>query len=214
MTSNRPVRVNLAPHLRSKHPELDRRGILEATCQYLGCGYLPKRNFSQNQSPLNGRIVFQIRGIPEDRNRLKPTILPHTGRALTAEQEEMDRKYWSFPFRKGLEIYNQDKLLLDNEARWQIRQFGLVLVEGFFDVSSLIEAGCLNVGALMGTQISKRQRTRLKFIDAHVDILKIKLFLDRDKAGDEGVQKVLSLLKNSGFHSDVFNWEQTVVEKK
>jgi DNA primase len=213
--SNKPISVNLLPHLRYKHPELDKRGISEATCQYLGCGYLPNRNFSHNQSsPLNGRIVFQVRGILEDQKRLKPTILTHTGRALTAEQEEMDGKYWSFPFHKGLEIYNQDKLLLDNEARCQLKEFGLILVEGFFDVASLVEAGCLNVGALMGSQISQEQITRLKFIDTHVEISRIKLFLDRDKAGHEGAQKAFSLIKNSGFQADIFNWNQTFFNSK
>ncbi len=208
--SNKPVNVNLLPHLRYKHPELDKRGVSEATCQYLGCGYLPNRNFSHNQSsPLNSRIVFQIRGISEGQKRLKSTILTYTGRALTTGQEEKNGKYWSFPFRKGLEIYNQDKLLLDKEARCQIKQFGLVLVEGFFDVASLVEAGCLNVGALMGSQISQEQITRLNFINTHIEISRITLFLDRDQAGYEGSQKARSLLKNSGFQADIFNWNQT-----
>lgn len=211
---NRPIKTDLRPWLRSDHPALERRGISKTTCQYLGCGYLLARNFTKKQSPLNDRIVFQIRGIFEDQKRLKSTILTHTGRALTKEQEERDGKYWSFPFYKGLEIYNQDKLILDKDVRCQLKEFGLVLVEGFYDVVSLVEAGCLNVGALMGSQISKDQITRLKFIAANVEISKINLFLDRDKAGYEGAQKTYSLLNNSGFQVDIFNWDQTFFNSK
>ena len=60
-------------------------------------------------SPLNGRLVFQVRGVDTGNNRLYPTILSHIGRALTSDQEMQDGKYWGYPFRKGLEIYNQDK---------------------------------------------------------------------------------------------------------
>jgi hypothetical protein len=61
------------------------------------------------------------------------------------EQETSDGKYWSYPFRKGLEIYNQDQLLIDPEAGRQMVTFGLVLVEGFFDVAKLVESDCCNV---------------------------------------------------------------------
>jgi DNA primase len=207
---NRSIKVDLRPWLQCHHPELERRGISKTTCRYLGCGYLPIRNGKTKHSPLNGRIVFQVRGIGEERNGLKPTILTHVGRALTAEEEKSNGKYWSYPFQKRFEIYNQDKLLWDGKAQEQIKKFGLILVEGFFDVASLIESGCLNVGGLMGVQISTMQIARLKFIDAHVQMRKIKVFLDRDVAGVEGAQKALSLLKSNGFQVDIFNWDQII----
>jgi hypothetical protein len=105
--------------------------------------------------------VFQVRGIQEKDQHLQPVILSHSGRALTLEQERSDGKYWSYPFRKGLEIYNQDKLLLDMEACSQTGASGLILVEGFFDVAKLVDAGCRNVGALMGAHISVEQIERL-----------------------------------------------------
>jgi len=39
-----------------------------------------------------------------------------------------------------LELYNQDCLLLDPLAKFQVERFGIVLVEGFFDVAAMIEA--------------------------------------------------------------------------
>ncbi len=149
--------------------------------------------------------MFQVRGV----SGLKPVILTHVGRALTPQQEKADGKYWSFPFFKRLEIYNQDKLLLDASARQQVERFGLVLVEGFFDVAALIESGCLNVGALMGSHMTEEQMARVKFISSHVPIPKITVFLDRDEAGIAGAEKAVALLQSNGFSAEAFDWNQT-----
>ena len=202
---NKPVRVDLRPWLQPQHPELRRRQVSETTCQYLGCGFLPKR---ANGSPLNGRLVFQVRGV----SGLKPVILTHVGRALTPQQKKADGKYWSFPFFKKLEIYNQDKLLLDVSARQQVERFGLVLVEGFFDVAALIESGCLNVGALMGSHMTEEQMARVKFISSHVPIPKVTVFLDRDEAGIAGTEKAVALLRANGFSVEAFDWNQTFAQ--
>jgi hypothetical protein len=199
---NKPIRVDLRRWLQPQHPELRRRQISETTCLYLGCGFLPER---AKGSPLNGRLAFQVRGV----SGLKPVILTHVGRALTPQQEKTDGKYWSFPFFKRLEIYNQDKLLLDASARQQMERFGLVLVEGFFDVAALVESGCLNVGALMGSHMTEQQVARVKFISSRVPIPKITLFLDKDEAGIAGAEKAVALLRSNGFSAEVFDWKQT-----
>jgi len=204
---NRPIDVDLRPFLQEHHPELQRRGLSEATCRYLGCGYLPARK--GRQSPLNGRIVFQVRGISTGGDDWKPCIISHVGRALTPGQAERDGRYWSFPFHKAWDIYNQDTLLFDPNARRQVKQLGLILVEGYFDVASLVESGCLNVGALMGARISSQQIARLKMLGVRLDIPKILLFLDRDKAGMEGTQEAMRHLKDIGFSVESFDWEQT-----
>ena len=202
---NKPIRVDLRPWLQPEHPELRRRLVSETTCRYLGCGFLPER---AKGSPLNGRLVFQVRGV----SGLKPIILAHVGRALTSQQEKADGKYWSFPFFKRLEIYNQDKLLLDASARQQVERFGLVLVEGFFDVATLVESGCLNVGALMGSDITEKQISRVKFISSRVPIPKITVFLDRDEAGIAGAEKAVALLRTNEFSVEAFDWNQTFAQ--
>ena len=181
-TENKPIRVDLRRWLQPQHPELKHRQVSEATCRYLGCGFLPERLNGKKQSPLNGRLVFQVRG-------LSSAILTHVGRALTPQQEKTNGKYWSFPFFKRLEIYNQDKLLSDTPARQQVDRLGLVLVEGFLDVAALVESGCLNVGALMGAHMTEQQVGRVKFISSRIPIPKITVFLDRDEAGMIGTQK-------------------------
>lgn len=206
--ANRAIEVDLRRYLRSDHPELKRRAISAATCRYLGCGFLPPRANGKPGSPLQSRLVFQIRGVRENSHGLEPIILSHSGRALLPEQQDQDGKYWSYPFRKGREIYNQDQLLLDEEAVRQTRAFGLVLVEGFFDVAKLVEAGCRNVGALMGAHLSAEQIERLTWIRSRIGFSRIVLFLDRDNAGRNGARQALERLQQHGFEVSVFDWDR------
>ena len=208
--TNRAIQVDLRPYLRSDHPEWGRRGISTATCRYLGCGFLSHRATGKGVSPLNSRLVFQIRGILENGDNLQPIILSHSGRALTREQENSDGKYWSYPFRKGWEIYNQDKLLLDEEACRQANTFGLVLAEGFFDVAKLVEAGCRNVGALMGAHITAEQIERLEWMRSRIGFPRIVLFLDRDQAGREGARQAAERLRGQNFEASVFDWDRNI----
>jgi len=211
ITANRAIEVDLRRYLRCNHPEMARRGISAATCRYLGCGFLPPKSNGGSASPLNSRLVFQIRGVKENGQGLQPIILSHTGRALMPEQEGLDGKYWSYPFRKGLEIYNQDQLLLDPEASRQMSAFGLVLVEGFFDVAKLVEAGCRNVGALMGAHISAEQVERLAWIRPRVGFSRIVLFLDRDEAGRKGARRAFDQLRRHNFEVSIFDWDRNTI---
>jgi transposase/5S rRNA maturation endonuclease (ribonuclease M5) len=208
--TNPAIKIDLRRYLRADHPELQRRGIDTSTCRYLGCGFLPQRSQAKPGSPLNGRIVFQIRGVRENGNQCQPVILSHTGRALSTEQEERDGKYWSYPFRKGLEIYNQDQLVLDQEARDQTGKLGLLLVEGYFDVAKLVQAGCRNVGALMGSSISAEQIQRLLWIHSRLQLPYIVLFLDRDKPGQQAASKIQQQLGRHKLAVTVFDWNQKV----
>ena len=206
---NKPISSDLRSWFKLDHPKLKERKISRDTCKYLGCGFLPERKGLGKKSPLNGRIVFQIRSVADNEPGLKPIIITHTGRALTKEQETSDGKYWGFPFFKGLELYNQDCLLLDPLAKFQVERFGIVLVEGFFDVAAMIEGNCLNVCALMGSRITNRQIERLKYLRRHVNIPKITLFLDRDEAGISGARETFLLLSKNGFLVECFDWSQT-----
>ena len=202
--ANPPVSIDLQPFIEFFHPELENRGISDKACRYLGCGYLPERATGKC-SPLNGRLIFQVRGISQD---LNPVIISHVGRALTDHQADLDGRYWGFPFSKKLEIYNQDKLLLDPKAREQVERYGLTLVEGFFDVAALVSTDCLNAGALMGAHMAVEQVLRIKFLASHMDIGKINLFLNRDKAGSKGTRAAASMLTHHGFIVNVFDWNR------
>jgi transposase len=207
--ANRAIEVDLRRYLRSDHPEWSRRGISAATCRYLGCGFLPPRGNGEFGSPLNSRLVFQIRGVAGTGADVRPIVLSHSGRALSPEQEALHGKYWSYPFRKGLEIYNQDRLALDREAGRQARTFGLVLVEGFFDVAKLVEAGCRNAGALMGAHLSAEQIERLSWLRSRIGFSRIVLFPDRDEAGRNGARQAFERLRRHDFQVSVFDWDRT-----
>jgi len=95
---------------------------------------------------------------------------------------------------------------MDEEAWRQANTFGLVLVEGFFDVAKLVEAGCRNAVALMGSAISEKQIERLLWMQTRVRFPHIQIFLDRDPAGQRGVLQVQRQLASRGLSVTVFDW--------
>ena len=199
---NRPIRQDLVPRLEAQHPELARRGLSPATCAYLGCGYLPEGG----KSPLSGRIVFQVRGVQDG----KPVILSHLGRALSAEQEETGGKWHHYQgFAKSLELYNADKLQLDPHAAAQAQASGqILLVEGCFDVAKLVEAGILNAGACFGAHLDEKQLPRLADIAASTGVTHVRLWFDRDAAGQRGQAQALALINGSGvLTASGFDWQ-------
>jgi len=202
--SNAPILTDLRPHLQPFSHGMQQRRISPQTCRYLGCGYLPP--YHRKRTPLSGRLVFQVRGFTEQ--GVTPPILTHVGRALDADQEASNGKYWSYPFYKGCELYNQDHLLLDDQARHQAAIHGLVLVEGFFDVATFVEAGCRNVAALMGIVLTAHQIQRLEQIQQRVGFPSITLFLDRDAPGQKATQRIENQLAQAGFTVTTFPWEQ------
>ena len=62
----------------------------------------------------------------------------------------------------------------------------IVLVEGFFDVFRLHEAGYSNVVALMGTSMSMEQEALLR-----ASCSRVTLFLDGDRAGQDCAEECL-----------------------
>ena len=102
------------------------------------------------------------------------------------------------------------EFLLDEQARHQTNRFGLILVEGFFDVAKLVEADCRNVGALMGTAISAQQIERLAWIRTRVGFPHILLFLDRDQAGRNAMRQARKRLRQHNLAVSVFDWDQKI----
>lgn len=204
---NPPIKQSLLYKLAVEHPEMLRRGISPATCRYLGCGFL-----GQGTGAINNRIVFQVRGVQEEKDgNLTPIILTHMGRATNWVQESRDGKWHIYAnFHRNVELYNLDKVLLDEKARDQARQTGaVIIVEGCFDVAKLVEAGILNVVATFGAHLDQFQIPKLKLIAKTLGVNKFIVFYDRDKAGRDHQAKALSLLAETGFEGVGFNWELT-----
>jgi DNA primase len=74
-------------------------------------------------------------------------------------------------------------------------------------VAKLVEAGCRNVGALMGAHISAAQVERLAWLRSRIGFSRIVLFLDRDQAGREGARKAADRLRGHNFEVRVFDWD-------
>lgn len=77
-------------------------------------------------------------------------------------------------------------------------------------MAKLVEAGCRNVGALMGSHISAEQIERLTWIHSRIRFPRIVLFLDRDQAGQNGARKVLEQLRYHNFEVSVFDWDRNI----
>jgi len=206
---NAPIRQSLLPLLTEfgTHPGFGTRGISEATCRYLGCGFLP----AENKSSLRGRLVFQVRSVDDlEAVAPKPVILTHMGRATTPEQiDEVGKWTYYKGFRKSLELYNIDQLRLDPEALAQVRKTGrLILVEGCFDVAKCVEAGVKNVLASFGTTLSAAQIAKLHLLKEILGATEILIWFDRDKPGMIAQTQAIAALEADGLTAKGFDWNQ------
>ena len=229
-TGNRPIQIDLSPYLRQDHPEFRRRGIPADVLAELGAGYLERPPRTDGKpDPLNQRLAFQVRGIVEpESGPVEPVILSHVGRATTAEQEQEWGKWFCYSgFRKSLELYNLDHILLDARAAAQIDETGHVLVvEGCFDVAKLYAAGIRNVVATFGAHLSATQLQRLDLISELHGVDHFLFFYDRDLAGRSGMLKARKVFTGAfrtlrelgypawvadlvdGLSAHTFDWEQ------
>lgn len=204
LPSNTPTKHDLTPLLKY-HQAFEERGISKDTCKYLGIGYLPPSDMNQN-SPMRGRLVFQIRGISQSGTHITLTTLTHIGRALGHEEPKW-RHYGDF--HKSAELYNIDKVLTDEQALHQAQKSKRIyIVEGCFDVAKMIEAGIKNVVAVFGSRILEHQLPRLRLIQQLIPGITFVLWLDRDQAGKTGTKKSLALLEQSALPCSSFPWEE------
>ena len=208
---NQPVRQDLRPLLTTDHAAFRDRGILPEVLEELGAGYY--EGCPRSRSPLRGRLVFQIRGLSVDADdNAQPVILSHIGRATTEEQEHATGKWLFYAgFHASLELYNQDKVALDPEARRQAAEGGrLILVEGCLDVAKLWSAGIRNTVASFGAHLSEEQAARLRLLSDRLGTDGVLVFFDRDQDGSEpnrqGAQRAVDLLQGTGLDAAEFDW--------
>jgi len=113
-------------------------------------------------------------------------LVAYAGR-YPGDPPEGQSKY-KFPakFKKSLVVFNLNRV--KNKAKNE----GLILVEGFFDVFNLWQAGYKNVVALMGTSMSDEQEQLI--IEAVGKNGKIALMFDSDEAGAKATTEVVERL--------------------
>lgn len=143
----------------------------------------------------NGQVIDRFRGrliIPICRDT--GPILAFGGRALEADQQP---KYLNSPetaiYSKGRTLYGL------NLTKAHIRRLGYaVLVEGYFDVAQLLQAGIQPVVASSGTALTSQQAHLLRRFTS-----KVILSFDPDAAGQGAAARSCELLVAEGFDVNV-----------
>ena len=132
---------------------------------------LSDRNFNRIIFPisnLNGQLVgFSARKFPDtDQNKNEPKY-------INSPSSEI--------FKKGELLYNF------NNAETEIKKTKIIyIVEGFMDVIAYYQAGIKNVVALMGTEMTSQHISLFQKLK-----LTVRLSLDGDKAGQDGIYRCI-----------------------
>jgi DNA primase len=188
-----------------------RRGLTPETCARFGIGYAPdqweglvgraaSRGFSPKQMVLGGLANEKETGgtIDKFRGRLMIAIHNISGRIVGFGGRIMvdgtnAPKYMNSP---ETPLYHKSDILFGlNHARQAIEKAGeVIVVEGYFDLISLYQAGIQNVVAVSGTA----------FTDQHARLLaryakKVFLVFDGDNAGRKAARKSLEILLPVGI---------------
>jgi DNA primase len=154
------------------HPYLAGRGITRETAEFFGAGFFPGKGI------MSGRVVIPI-------HNERGELVAYAGRSL--KDDDPGGKYKLPPgFHKGQALFN-----LTRAAAFDAHS-PLVIVEGFFDVMKVHQAGYRRVVALMGSSLTAGQG---KLLAERCDPgERIVLMLDGDEAGRKGTAEILSRL--------------------
>ncbi len=179
-----PVLTFELKDLDQNHPYLRERDLEKETIKEFGVGFC-KRGLMKD------RIAIPIHNENGD-------LVAYAGRWL-GDPPEGEPKYKLPPrFQKHLVLYNFHRARELSEGK------GLVLVEGFFDVMKLWQAGFKNVVALMGTVMSDEQEKLL--IGSLAPGGKVALMLDPDEPGQKATREIAQKLITK-FYIKVINLE-------
>lgn len=165
---NAPLDLKL--NLKPWHPHLtDERQLTQATIDHFGVGYC-------SAGILRGMIAIPI-------HDAVGALVAYAGRRLRPSDIEKYGKY-KLPrgFRKELELFNYHRASAHMESE------GLIVVEGFFSVLRLHQAGFENAVATMGCEVSQAQAELL------CRAREVLILFDGDRAGREGAQALAALL--------------------
>ena len=165
---NPPLTFQL-DHLDLSHPYLASRGLSAATMRHFGLGYYSRRG------TMRGRVVIPI-------HNAEGKLVAYVGRWPEDTPPESEPKY-KLPsgFHKSWEVFNLHRV--SQHAR------RVVVVEGYFSVFRLYQAGFRHVVALMGSTLSEAQRQQVceRF-------QRVQIFMDGDPAGRKASDTIAAQL--------------------
>jgi len=159
-----PLTLKLNPN----HEYLKMRGLKEDIIEYFGLGYA-------DRGIMKNRIAIPI-------HNEKGKLVAYAGREISEESVTQDNPKYKLPrgFKKNLIVFNLHRA--SKEAK------ELIILEGFFDVFRVHQAGVSNVVALMGSSMSAKQEELILRSIGHNG--KITLMLDNDEAGRKATKKI------------------------
>lgn len=149
-------------------------------------GEPPKEDGSNLFDTFRNRLIFPIRD-------LNGEVLGFGGRWLGTNSADAP-KYLNSPESA---VYEKEKVLYNlDQAKKSIRELeAVVLVEGYMDCLSLVQAGFSNVVANCGTALTRNQASALRKLAPRVICL-----YDSDNAGKAATERAMNLfLDNEGF---------------
>jgi DNA primase len=173
-------------------PDLENKGITSNTAELFGVGYC-------SQGMMKGRIVVPIYD-SHVAGTADQDILAYAGYSVTNKQKEYGD--WKFPdgFEKGKELYNLNRITVDTKhAKETLDRYGIIVVESFWNVLKLYQAGITNVVAIMGTSLTNEQE---KLLLSTSD--KITLWIDNDEAGEKAVTNILNAPQDNGTNGLIY----------
>lgn len=195
--------------------ELESRGLTLETIKTFGYGYAPaggrdtlRSRFAERKVPVDlqlksGLIVERDGGALADRfrNRLMIPIARDSGALVAFGGRALDEgqvpKYLNSPetavYTKGRTLYGLDV------TKGAVRKHNYcVLVEGYFDLAQVWQAGIQPVVASCGTALTNAQAKVLKRFTS-----KVVLSFDPDAAGQGAATRSSELLVSEGFQVNV-----------
>lgn len=183
-------------------PSIDEKGITPQTAERFGVGYC-------SQGIMKGRVVVPVYdsakpGV-EDEN-----ILAYAGYSITNKQKEYGD--WRFPdgFEKGKQLYNLNRVIEETKhAKETLERHGVIVVESFWNVLKLAQAGITNAVALMGCAMTADQERLLLSVTD-----KVKFWLDADEAGMKGLQNILRSLTDDGNNGLLYKTHVKIINPK
>jgi len=155
-----------------EHPYLKERGLKEETIEEFGLGFCKK-------GLMKGRIVIPI-------HNENGQLVAYVGR-YPGDPPKGELKY-KFPtkFKKSLVVFNLNRL------KDKAKDERVILVEEFFGVFNLWQAGYKNVVALMGTSMTDDQEKLI--VEAVGRNGRVALMFDSDEAGAKATTEVIERL--------------------
>ncbi|MFC1499920.1 DNA primase [Candidatus Zixiibacteriota bacterium] len=192
---------------------LKSRGITGATAKTFRLGYAPdgwdillnhlkEKGFSEDLQSQAGLVKPRESGGFYDtfRNRLVFPFMDRRGRVCafggrTLDESDDSPKYLNGPetavFRKGSVLYG-----LPQAVETMLKEERALLVEGYFDVMSLHQAGIKGVVAASGTAFTEKQALILKRL-----VKKVQLLFDADAAGLKAAFRSYTSLVREGLEA-------------